>query len=353
MKGRGSLKNLNARSLCIIAIVGLSASACGSTTAVATSTTSTTVVTSKIVASTSTVLATAAKRLFPQGLTIVSDLPPGGVTYSGAEAIQPFLQKTLQIPVTIRPVLGGGGNTGSQYVYNSAPNSGILHMTYLPQMAIGEIVGDGRYKLLKYTPLAGLFGNDTSIYVSKYGSPLKSFASLKTANRTITIGVFGVKTSAGWMSAEFLSKVNDIRTATVPYANAAQSIDGVLSGAVDLASVTRAQALPLIAEKRIQAVVEFAPRPLSFLPGVDSIAQVGASTEAFYNVLGIDGPPKMSSAAKQVLRQALAMIAKEPTYIAQAKKVSLAPIYEDSTAWTALESSAYNFVRTHLSTLNG
>ena len=353
MKGERLLKHVNVRTLCVLVIVGFSDSACGSTTAVATGNTSTTVVGSKIVVPSSVVLATAAKRLFPQGLTIVSDLPPGGATYSGAQAIQPFLQETLQIPVTIRPVVGGGGNTGSQYVYNSAPNSGVLHITYLPQMAIGEIVGNGSYKLLKYTPLAGLFGDDTSIYVSKYGSPFKSFASLKTANRTVTIGVFGVKTSAGWMSAEFLSKVNHIRTATVPYANAAQSIDGVLSGAVDLASVTRAQALPLIAEKRIQAVVEFAPEPLSFLPGVDSIAQVGASNEAFYNVMGIDGPPNMSSAAKQVIRQALAIIGKEPSYIAQAKKLNLAPIYEDSTAWTASESSAYNFVRTHLSTLNG
>ncbi len=68
---------------------------------------------------------------------------------------------------------------------------------------------------------------------------------------------------------------------------------------------------------------------------------------------GLMDPTNMSSAAKQVIRQALAIIGKEPSYIAQAKKLNLAPIYEDSTAWTASESSAYNFVRTHLSTLNG
>ncbi len=226
-------------------------------------------------------------------------------------------------------------------------------MTYLPQMAIGEIIGNGAYNLLKYTPLAGLYGNDTSIYVSKFGSPLKNFTSLENGGRTVTIGVFGVKTSAGWMTAQFLSKVNHIKTATVPYANAAQSIDGVLSGAVDLASVTRAQALPLIAEKKIQAVVEFAPKSLQYLPGVASIAKVGSSNEAFYNFLGIDGPPNMSRAAKQVLREAFAMIEKDPAFVAQARKLSLGPRYQDSSGWMASEKSAYGFVQSNLSTLNG
>lgn len=296
-------------------------------------------------------LRTTAKKLYPQGITLVSDLPPGGVTYSGAEALQSFLQQVLNVPVAIRPVVGGGGNTGSQYVYDSSPNSGILHMTYLPQMAVGELVGNGAYKLMNYTPIAGLFGNDTSIYVSKYGSPYKNFASLKASSKTITIGVFGVKSSAGWMSATFLAKLNNIKTTTVPFANAAQSIDGVLSGAVDIASVTSAQALPLIAEKRVQPVIEFAPKPLSYLPGTQSIAQVGLPQEAFYNQMGLDGPPGMSTQAVQVLRQAIATIETESAYKQKVKKLSLTSDYRDASQWKKSEQSAYNLVKSRLSIL--
>lgn len=335
--------------------LGVVVSACGSTSAAksaVSSTSSTTSASSKTTLSASA-LAAQAKALFPQGITLVSNLPPGGPNYSAGEALQPFLQSVLKVPVTVRPVLGGGGNTAAQFVYNSSPNSGILMMSYIPQLAVGELVGNGAYKLLNYTPLAGLFGNDTSIYVSKFGSPYKNFASLKASTKTITIGVFGVKTSAGWMSAQFLSKVNHIKTATVPFTNGAQSVDGVLSGAVDLASVTSAQALPLIAEKRVQPVVEFAPKQLSYLPGTESIAQVGSPNEAFYNLMGVDGPPKMSAESTQVLQQALSIIEKNPAYIAKAKKLSLTPVYENASAWKASQKSEFNLVKSHLSILKG
>ncbi len=327
-----------------IVVIGLIASACGSTTSTNSSASVTT---------SSTSLLTLAKTLFPQGITLVSNVPPGGPSYTSGSLLQPFLQSALNVPVMVRPVLGGGGNTAAQYVYNSPPNSGVLMMTYIPQLTIGELVGGGAYKTLDYTPLAGLFGNDTSIYVSKYGSPYKDFASLRNSKTTVTIGVFGVKTSAGWMSAQFLSKVNHVNLATVPFANAAQSVDGVLSGAVDLASVTKAQALPLIAAKRVQPVLEFAPETLSYLPGTESIAQVGSSSEAFLNILGLDGPPNMSSTAIRVLAQALSLIEKNPSYQAQAEKVSLTPINENATAWEASKKSSYNLVKSHLSILNG
>lgn len=333
--------------------ISIIAAACGSTSSAKPASSFAPSTTSVSTSTTLSALALAAKAksLFPQGITLVSDLPPGGVTYSGAEALQPFLHAVLHVSVVIRPVVGGGGNTGSQYVYNSSPSSGILHMTYLPQMAIGELVGNGAYKLLNYTPLAGLFGNDTSIYVSKYGSPYKDFASLKNSTKTITIGVFGVKTSAGWMSATFLSKLNNIKTATIPFANAAQSVDGVLSGAVDIASVTSAQALPLIAEKRVQPVIEFAPTPLSYLPGTQSIAQVGLPQEAFYNQMGIDGPPGMSANAVQVLRQAIAIIETKSSFRSKVKKLSLTSDYQGATEWKASEESAYSLVKSRLSIL--
>ena len=316
--------------------------ACGSTAAANSSSRVSTSVTS---------LSTSAKTLFPQGITLVAGTPPGGPTYTEGSVVQPFLQSILHVPVTIRPVLGGGGKSANQYVYSGSPTSGILLLTYLPQLPVGQLVGGGKDNTLKFTPIAGLFGNDTSIYVSKYGSKYKNFASLQNSKSVITIGVFGVKSSAGWMSAQFLSKINHIKTATVPFANGAQSVDGVLSGAVDLASIVRAQAIPLIAAKKVQPVVEFAPSPLSFLPGTESIAQVGSAGEAFSNTLGIDGPPHMSAAAVRVLTGAFSIMGKDPSYIAKAKKLSLSPVYENAAAWEASKQAAYNLVKSHMSIL--
>lgn len=316
--------------------------ACGSTTGANSS--------SQISTST-TSLSGSAKSLFPRGITLVSNLGPGGPSYTEGSVIQPFLQSILHVQVSLTPVLGGGGNTAAQYVYNSSPTSGILMMTLIPQLPIGQLVGGAKYNTLKFTPIAGLFGNDTSIYVSKFGSKYENFASLQDSKSVITIGVFGIKSSAGWMSAQFLSQVNHIKTVTVPFANGAQSVDGVLSGAVDLASLTRAQAIPLIAAKKVQPVLEFAPTSLSYLPGTESITQVGSSDEAFYNSLGVDGPPHMSAAAIQVLTSAFEIMEKDPSFQAKVKGVDLSSTYEDPAKWTAQRQSEYNLVKSHLSVL--
>lgn len=298
-------------------------------------------------------LTSTAKRVFPNGITLVANLPPGGVTYTGAEALQAPLQQVLGVPVTVRPVVGGGGNTAAQYVYTASPASGTLMIAYLPQLPIGELVGHGTYKTLGYTPLGGMFGDDTSIYVAKAGSPLKDFASLRRARSTITIGVFGVQSSAGWMSAEFLSKLNHIKVATVPFKNAAASVDAVLSGAVDLASITRAQALPLIAGKHVQPVLEFAPKVLAYLPHTNSIGRVGSSKEAFYNLMGLVGPPRMPARDATVIERALAEIVRKPLFRAHARSLSLVLAFQGAATWKASIRNEYQLVKSHLKALTG
>jgi tripartite-type tricarboxylate transporter receptor subunit TctC len=333
------------RGLAGLVVVALMATACGTSAKPVTSARASTPQTPSV--------AKTAQRLFPNGITLVANLPPGGVTYTDGEAVQPFLQKVLGVPVTVRPVVGGGGNTAAQYVYAAPAGSGTLMMAYLPQLAIGGLVGHGSYKILDYTPLAGMFGDDTSIYVAKRGSPFKDFSSLQRATSTITIGVFGVKSSSGWMSAQFLSKLNHIKTTTVPYKNAAAEVDAVLSGAVDLASITRAQAIPYIAEGRVQPVLQFAPKPLSYLPGTDAIGQVASPKESFYNLGGVVGPPHMPSAESKLLQRALAEVAKDPAFQARAHSLAVVPSYQDATTWSASLHSAYSLVKSHLGVLTG
>ncbi len=291
------------------------------------------------------------KKLFPNGITLVVNLPPGGVSYTDGAEIQPYLQKVLGVPVTVRPIVGGSGNTAAEYVYHAAPNSGILMMSLLPQLAIGQLLGGGKYNTLSYTPLGGIFGNDTSLYVAKYGSPYRNFASLQHAQGTLTVGEFGVKSSAGWMSTVFLKKINHINIKGVPFGNAAQSMDAVLSGAVDLASVTAAQALKLMQAKRVQPVVDFAPKPLSYLPNVNSIGQVGNPDEAFTLSMGVVGPPGMSPHVSKILSQALLRVSENPEFQSKARKMLTMPVYLSATAWGALTHQEYDMVHSKLSML--
>lgn len=329
--------------VCITFIATLLLTACGSTTK-----NTTKPVTPR---SSALPLSSNAKTLFPSGITIVVNLPPGGPTYSQAEAIQPYLENTLGVPVTIRPIIGGGGNTAAEYVYRAKANSGTLMMAYLPQLNVGQLIGNGNYDAPKYTALAGMYGNDTSIFVSKYGSKYTNFKSLQHSSSIVTVGVFGINSSAGWMAATFLSKINHIKTATIAYKNGAAAIDGVISGAVDIASVTRAQAIPAITEHEVQGVVAFSPKRLGALPSIESIAAVGKKSEAFYNLGGVVGPPGMPSNEVLVLNRALRKVYLNSSFIAKARQLSLVPSYENAKAWAATIRSYNNLVQSHLSVL--
>ncbi len=294
-----------------------------------------------------------AKAAFPNGVTLVSGQPPGGLLYVASEALQPSLQKALGVPVTIVQKPGGGGKVAAAYVYHSSPASGNVFLSLIPNMAIAQVVGGGSFNLDRFTPLAGIYGDDTSIYVAKKASPLTNFRSLKNSTKTLTIGVVGIKATSGWFSAALLAKVDHVRLTVVGFTTGSEAIDAVLSGAIDMASVTRALAVPLLNENKIQAVLEFAPKPLSYLPGTETIAQAGYPNQSFYNLVGAVGPPGMSKQASGVLAAAFASVAKSASFVSTAKSLHLAPVYASATKWQQETASIVNVIRSRAGVLVG
>lgn len=294
-----------------------------------------------------------AKAAFPDGVTLVSGQPPGGLLYLASEALQPSLQKVLGVPVTIAQKPGGGGKVAAAYVYHSSPTSGNVFLSLIPNMAIAQVVGGGNFSLARFTPLAGVYGDDTSIYVAKKGSPLTDFRSLANSTKTLTIGVVGIKATSGWFSAALLAKVDHVHLSVVGFTTGSEAIDAVLSGAIDMASVTRPLALPLLKEKKIQAVLEFAPKPLSYLPGTESIAQAGYADQAFYNLVGAVGPPGMSKQASGVLAAAFASVARDASFVSEATSLHLAPVYASAAAWQKETTSILNVIESRAPALVG
>lgn len=301
----------------------------------------------------STSIVSAAKKEFPSGVTLVSSQPPGGLMYIAAEAIQPYLQNMLGVPVTIRQMPGAGGKVAANYVYNnksSSASSTILPLL-IPNYAIAQVVDGGKFDLAHFIPLGGMFGNDTSIFVAKAGSSLKNYSSLANSKSTLTIGVAGFKSSAGWLSSMVLANADHINVKPISFTTGSQAINALLSGAVDLASVTRALALPLIAAKKVQPVLQFAPKALSYLPGTESIAQAGHGDQAFYNLIGVVGAPTMSSKATSVLAQALGVMSKNSRFISKAKKLHLDPVYASATQWGKEMNSQLQLIKSRISIL--
>lgn len=287
------------------------------------------------------------------GITIVANLPPGGITDTAARALQPYLQRTLGVPVRVRNIAGGGGNTAAQYVYHLSASQPVLMMGYLPQLAIGELIGEGDYKLLRYTPIYGVFGDDTSIYIAKSGAAIRRFSDLVDSKRPIIVGVFGIKSSAGWLSTELLRIVNHVRIQAVPFANGTAAADAVLGGSIDVAAVPRSIAEPLVKQGRAQAVLEFGPRRLPFLPGAESIASVGKASEAFTTQLGLLGPPEMPADVVALLQQAVARTMNGADFKEEADKVNLSVYARTAPQWAGDLKRSYSQIDAQRTSLAG
>lgn len=277
----------------------------------------------------------AAAAAIKNGVTIVANLPPGGITDSGARALQPYLQAILKVPVRIQNIPGGGGNTAAQYVYHLPATEPVLMMAFLPQLAIGQVIGGGDYNMMRYTPLYGVYGSDTSIYVAKVGGRIQHYADMLNSKTPVTVGVFGIKSSAGWLSTKFLTKINHLKMQPIPFGNGTAAADAVLGGAIDVAAIPRSIAAPLLEQGRAVAVLEFGPHPLPYLPGVPSIASVGEPSEAFTTQLGIVGPPGMPADVTSLLAGAIAKAVADPAFRAAAEKANFTVVPQTTREWTA------------------
>ena len=268
-------------------------------------------------------MSASAKKLFPDGLTILVGFGTGGAVDTGARLIAPVLSKELGVNVVVQNMVGGGGNTAAQYEYNQPSTSSDLLMSFLPALALGQVLGNGKYELDKLTPVYGIYGNNTAVIIAKKGSKYKDFASLKNATSTITAATAGVKTSATWMALAFLSGVNHINVKPVPFKGGSAGSDAALGGSVDLSATTIVEATRLIQSGKAQGVLEFAPHTYPQLPGVESIATVGQADEAFTSPMGLTGPPQMPSAKVDLIAKALAAAVQDPSLTSKATNVGL------------------------------
>lgn len=342
----GSRQMLGIRRLrtLILGISALILAACGSGAASSSPSNSSSV--------SSTTEAQTAKSLFPHGITLLVGFGTGGAVDTGARLIQPYLQKQLGVPVVVQNMVGGGGNTAAQYEYNQPSNSSDLLMAFLPALDLGQVMGKGQYDVRKFTPIYGMYGNNTVVIISKKGSPFKDLASLKNSSQTITAGVAGVGTSSTWMAIGFLDELNHANIQPVPYSGGSAASAAAVGGAVDITATTAIEAKRLIASGKAQGIVQFAPHSYSFLPGVPSIATVGSPDEAFESIMGLVGPPKMPKAAVTLLSNALAKVLQSSQLQAKASNVGVSVVPQSLSAWEASMTQYYNLVQKNASLLN-
>jgi tripartite-type tricarboxylate transporter receptor subunit TctC len=230
-------------------------------------------------------------------IAMVVPFPAGGNADIIAREIAQAMQEKLGQTVIVENRSGAGGNIGGAYVAKAKPDGYTFLFSTPAPAALNKLM----YKSMQYDPAADfspvvLVSKSPLIIVSKPDGfkSLKELLDFAKANPgKLNIGHPG-KGTLGHITTVFLQKLANVKAADVPYRGTAPLMTDLLGGHVDVAIDFMTTYVPLVKEKKINALAVTTTTPSFQLPDVPTATSVGLpgfDASAWYAVLAPKGAP--------------------------------------------------------------
>ncbi|TPG44821.1 tripartite tricarboxylate transporter substrate binding protein [Roseomonas nepalensis] len=217
-------------------------------------------------------------------ITILCPAAAGGATDIISRVIAAQLQKTFGVSVVVDNRGGAGGSIATEAGAIAAPDGYTLTMGQLGTLAVNPFL----YPRLKYDPLrdfapVGLIAQVPMVLVAppSAGTPdLASFvAKAKAEPGGIEYGSAGAGSNTHIGMVAF-AEAAGVQLVHVPFRGSGALTPLLLSGSIKAAMSGTPSMLPLIKEKRLDALAVSAPRRIAQLPDVPAIAEFYPGFEA-------------------------------------------------------------------------
>lgn len=247
-------------------------------------------------------------------ITIIASAEPGGSLDIIARGVQPYLQKFLGVNVLVENVPGASGRKGAAQAWKSAPDGYTILAVHNPMMYIGDVVYDGDYSILGFTPLVSWDVGPNVLVVnkdSKYNSVAELVADAKV--NKLTNSTAGVGSSMHLQSLIFKGALG-IDYTDVPYNGAAPAVMGVLNHDVDFCIVPFNVAYSNAEYLKVLAVMS--TNPLDCFPGAPTLEQTGFSCDYVEVRRAFVAPPETPKEIADKIIEALVAASKDPECIA-------------------------------------
>ncbi|MCW5691719.1 MAG: tripartite tricarboxylate transporter substrate binding protein [Pseudolabrys sp.] len=230
-------------------------------------------------------------------ISMVVPFPAGGNADIIAREIAQAMQEKLGQTVIVENRSGAGGNIGGAYVAKAKPDGYTFLFSTPAPAALNKLM----YKSMQYDPAADfapvvLVSKSPLIIVTKPDGfkSLKELLDYAKANPgKLNIGHPG-KGTLGHITTVFLQKLGNVKAADVPYRGTAPLMTDLLGGHVDVAIDFMTTYVPLVKEKKINALAVTTTTPSFQLPDVPTATSVGLpgfDASAWYAVLAPKGAP--------------------------------------------------------------
>jgi tripartite-type tricarboxylate transporter receptor subunit TctC len=214
-------------------------------------------------------------------ITMIVPFPPGGVADTVARPVAEALARELKQPVVVENRAGAGGALGIG-VASRAPADGYTVLLSLSSISIlpeADRILDRKpaYQLSQFKPIAR-FTADPTVLVVRADAPWKNFAEF-VADVKRNPGKYNYGSSGNYgtmhVPMEMLKAQAGFRMTHIPYTGAGPAVVALLAGQVDALASGPSTVVQQIQAGKLRALAHWGDHPLSALPDVPSLKQLG------------------------------------------------------------------------------
>jgi tripartite-type tricarboxylate transporter receptor subunit TctC len=273
----------------------------------------------------------AAKADYPdKPIRIVVPYTPGGTVDLLARALSPYLTKAWNQQIIVENRPGAGGSVGAEYVA-AAPGDGYtLFLSTNSPLTTNVAV----FKTLNYDPLKDfvpviLAGENSLVLAVDPRLPVKSVDDLIALAKKEPGRLIGASSGNGSTShmalAEF-DKMAGVDITHVPYKGGVPSLTAVISGEAQLVFADVVPTLPMIRDKRVNALATTGMNRSGVTPDIPTLNELGLKGFSVTAWIGLVAPKGTPQAVVDKLNGEINTILKDPELRAQIIKLGIDPL---------------------------
>ncbi len=256
-------------------------------------------------------------------IQIIVPFPPGGGTDINIRAMASHFERHLpgaRFVVVNRP--GAGGEIGYTAAAAAAPDGYTIGTIITPSLQTISIERQPRYRLEDFFYLGTLVADPSGFHVAP-DSSLRSVADLIAAAKerpsSISVGTAGIGSDDHLLMIE-LERAAGIRLNHIPFAGQAPTVNALIGGHIQVASMNMGESVALIRDGRVRPLATAGAQRFGLTPEVPTFAEAG-----YPLTTGVVRSLVVPAATPQPIQARLAAMVeatmRDPAWIAEAERL--------------------------------
>jgi tripartite-type tricarboxylate transporter receptor subunit TctC len=245
-------------------------------------------------------------------IRIVIPFPPGGTTDQIARAVQPSLQKDLEVPVVIENRGGASGSIGTQTVVASPPDGYTFVLVFDTHAVNPTLIPNIPFDTVKDLAPVMMIARSPMVITAHHEAPYKSFADIIGASKekpeSVSFGTIASGSLAHLAMAQISNQLG-VKMNHVPYKGGGPLIVDAIAGHVPVAIASVALLYPHIKTGQLIPLAVTSRKRSVQLPDTPTIAELavpGYDAEAWWGMLApARTPPDVIERVRELMAKAL------------------------------------------------